>query len=226
MLLFLLACNAEPAACSAGFDLHDDGLCYEIPAEDTDPVDTDAPEEEPATVEDVLDALPACEGGYDDGRMDIEAGCADGACVGMTYAEINEALAEEGYCFAYHIDYDGNEYGYAFCDWSNGISTDFADDDFDGLPDEGNRAYSISVNLPFDGGTSDGLSLDAGMRCFVDALGKPTSASFTTGGEDGGWLLRSLSYGDLGLYVNDSYDKNGDYIPNGRVDSLTLYGAF
>jgi hypothetical protein len=226
MFQLFLACSPDDAIdCSAGFDLRDDGLCYEIPVEDTDPVDTDVPEAEPATVEDVLDALPACEGGYDDGRIDIEAGCADGACAGMTYDDINEALAEEGDCSSYYVDFDGYAYGYSMCAWSNGVSTDFADDDQDGVPDAGDRAYSIALDLPYDGGTAEGLSLDSHPRCFVDVLGDPSSASFAMD-EDGEWLVRSIAYTDLGLYVYDSYDKVGDYVPDGRVDGMTLYGSF
>jgi hypothetical protein len=225
--LVLLACGSdpEPVDCADGFEQRDDGLCYEIVSDDTDPGDTDPPDDEPPTLDDVLAGLPECEGGYDDGRLDLRDGCADGACVGMTYEQFAEALGDAGDCYTYSFEIDGTKYGYYSCSWPNGVSSDWSDDDGDGLPDEGDRAYGVSVGLPFDGGTAEGLSLDTTAACWIAALGEPSRATFTAA-EDGDWLLTGLSYPEDGVYVYDSYDKYGDYQPDGWIDNLTLYGSY
>ncbi len=182
------------AACSAG----DGG-----PPEDSGPAAADEP------VDAALAAMPACEPGADDGRFDVEGACADGACIGSTWAEAKDALGRPG-C-AYVVDG-------AYCSWNDGLVMAFADADADGTPDDGARAFLLAVNPPWDGGTDDGLALDASLRCFVDALGTPDAVSF--GATEDGWVVRTLAWDDRFLNVYDFQDADGAGGPDGLPDFL------
>lgn len=218
-MALLLGCGNEVADCRVGFEAEDDGLCYELA--DTD-LDTDAEEPADPTVEDLLAALPACDPGATDGRIDVQSGCADGACAGMTLPEVEDALGEEGYCQSIAVDFDSFAYAYVSCSWSVGIGASFDDDDGDGLADPTAETFAIYVDLPYEGGTADGLGLGANAACFVDALGAPGSVRFALDG--GEWLATSLSWSEIGVY-DDYVNKNGDFGPDGRIDGITLYGS-
>lgn len=156
MLLYaLIACRTE-SECLAGFTLKDDGMCYAIPEEDTAVEDTDVPETEPPTVEDLLDTLPACEPVATDGRLDIDGGCADGACAGMTYAEMVGALGDDPTCEAFYYEFGSYAGGSVSCTWDNGVDASFDDLDRDGVADPASIAYGMKVQDPFDGGTVEG----------------------------------------------------------------------
>lgn len=201
LLLLLLACG--PAA--------DTGAENSPPAGD-------------ATLEDVLAGLPACEPGSADGRLDLWTQCADGACPGSGYDTIVAALGEEPNCYSYGFTYDGSTFGYLSCDWSSGIGASFPDDDLDGVADD--VSSYIDLGLPWDGGTTDGLALGIPMSCFYAALGEPDAVSFSLSATNE-YLVDELSYLESAspLTVDDSLDnETGDYLPDGLVDGLTLFG--
>ena len=228
--LLLCACTPDPGDCTTGFTRHDDGNCYssatDTDGETTTPEDTGgADTEPPVTFLDLLAAMPPCEPGSTDGLLDLEDGCADGACVNMDYDAMVAAIGEAPTCDSIYIRLgDSYESSQLSCDWSNGLGMSFADDDQDGLPDTGARGWPLYVDLPWEGGTTEGLGLGASMSCFVDLLGPPDSASIDAGPEEG-YLITYLYYGSIGLSVHDDfYNKDGSYGSDGLVDGLSIYG--
>jgi hypothetical protein len=96
MIALLLACGPEPVVCSDGFEMHDDGLCYEIS------------EAAPTDLYEVwVDELEDCEG-VGDGRLDL-IGCVDGVCIGDTLATFTTAFGEA-------------DCSNGFCRWPNGVT--------------------------------------------------------------------------------------------------------
>ena len=153
-LLLLVACYPGPSACDSGFEMHDDGLCYEVAST--------------PTVQDLLDAMTPCDTTSGNGRVDLDTACADGACAGMTYSELNTALDETGTCS--ENTFTPNT---AFCGWTDGISTSFDDTDGNGTPDADSASTYLSLSAPYDGTTTDGLGVGVQLSCFVDSLGPP-----------------------------------------------------
>jgi hypothetical protein len=192
MLLLLAACADDPPA-----DPTDSG---------GDPPTTSAATLAP--VDAALADLPRCEPGSDDGALDVEAGCAGDVCLGTPWPEATATLGDPGSCI-YIVDG-------AVCFWDLGLVISFADTEADGTPDDDATAYAIAVNPPFDGGTVDGLALDASLGCFVDALGDPDAVSF--GHYDEAWLVRSLAWNDLFFTVYDFDAADGIGQPDGLPD--------
>jgi hypothetical protein len=226
MILWLFACVQTPD-CASDETLQADGGCgaadtaaVDDDTDDTD--DTDAEDTDPATVSDVLDALPACEPAATDGRIDLDAGCADGMCAGMTYAEIVAALDDAGACDPYSFTWGGRTSTGVSCYWSQGLGADFDDDDADGVPDEHSTIYSVSIGSPYDGGTPDGLGIGATLGCYVDVLGAPDSVEFDLGGKD--WTISYAYWSTYGVAVSDYYDDRGNYEADGYVDSMSIAG--
>ena len=117
---------------------------------------------------DYLAATPACTSHDGDGRLDLDLGCADGACSSATYDEWVVALGDPGECS------QSSTGSNVRCEWSQGIRTYFDDDDADGLPDAGDAAGVVYVSPPYDGLTQEGLGLGVSLRCYTDALGDPS----------------------------------------------------
>ncbi len=224
-----MACAGGEAADTAAGDCNcaaADGSDGTDGSDGSDGADGTDGDDAAVTVEDVLAALPPCEPGSTDGRIDLASGCVDGACPNMTFDEINAVLGETGDCYGFWYESsDGWAGGSAFCDWADGISGSFSDDDADGAPDPLSTTWSIGLDPPFSGGTGDGLGLDVSPSCFVEQLGTPDAVSFTYDADSRSWLADYLFYEDAGVSVSDRYDARGNYVPDGRVDSLTLYGA-
>jgi hypothetical protein len=94
---------------------------------------------------DVLDALGPCEPVSADGSIDIANACVAGACFGMMYEEINDALGQIGACEGTHPDQ-------ALCAWDAiGIAAYYPDAHDDGHPDAFSGAWRIVVAAPFAG---------------------------------------------------------------------------
>ena len=110
--------------------------------------------------------------------LDLDEGCYRGACAGMTYAEISEALGEEGALDVTVCDGGGGPRGFIVADWSAaGVSASFFDNDADGVPDEGQAASGLRLQAPASGATVEGLGLGASMSCFINAHGNPDTYS-------------------------------------------------
>lgn len=206
-LLVLIPACADPLVCGDGTE--------EVDAVCTAPT----PEEPlPPRMADLLEALPACVPSEGPVTLDLVAGCADGACVGMSVDEVDAALGTSGTCEPY--SFDPTTIG---CDWPNGISISFDDLDEDGSVDPGSRADALSLRPPFSGATEDGLGLGASMRCFLDHLGAPESVTWDREGSE--YLVSRLDFFDEGVFVTDDGFSDLSFRPDGRVDSLYLFGA-
>lgn len=203
-----LACS--PPACLEGFAERTDGACTRT---------TTTPFEGDATVQDLLNTLPACVPAAPGDGLDTRRHCASGACVGATAAEISEALGASPTC----VPYPEPQYQetYADCAWPNGVSETFEDFDADGVPDAGAVSYSLALEAPYAGRTADGLGLDASLGCFVDAWGNPTGATLAHDGVS--WVLASLAWSNVGASVgHDSAEGPTDGTPSW----LLLYESY
>jgi len=154
--------------CAAGFELGDDGLCYEIAVEEptTSPFDTaTTPVEAPNLVDVMMEGWPACDSTTGNGEIDLETGCVIGICESDTYEEVVLAVGEPVDMY----DYDGS----VFAVWLPGVGAYFIDLDVDGQPDPDAMVYYIVVVAGVDLQTEDGLGPDVPMSCFLDAFGDP-----------------------------------------------------
>ncbi|MCO4744815.1 MAG: hypothetical protein KC912_08500 [Proteobacteria bacterium] len=208
LTLFSLVGCADGLVCGEG-TAEANGECIAL---DTGEV----PGDDPAVL-DLLDALPDCVAASTDGSIDLVAGCVGTGCIGDTLAELDAAYGETANCTTY-----SSLFSNVFCDWSNGVSTSFADEDEDGEVDVGAVAGSLSVDAPYAGGTTTGLGIDANMRCFVDVLGMPDTVEYAEKA-DGTYGLRSMNYYDEGLFVDDLWN-GANYEPDGSVDGLFIMG--
>lgn len=182
--------------------------CGQEPVETVDTDDT-APV---APIDAALAAMPSCVPGADDGALDIAAGCAGDVCLGSLWPDVREALGKPQLCT---FIVDGT-----VCSWSSGLVASFADGDGDGTPDDEATAYTISINRPWDGGTTDGLALDASLRCFVDVLGDPDAIGFGRYGDE--WLVRSMIWNELYFSVYDFQGEDGVGAPDDEPDFVQL----
>lgn len=217
MLFLLFACAPDPA-CADGFTLRDDGMCYAA----DDGGDAPAPDTEPPTVEDLLAALPACEPTVADGTVDLYAACADGICTGMSYDQVVAVAGEPDDCYSFWYTFDAYTGGSLNCEWA-GVDADFDDLDQDGAADVGSATYGVSLTDTHEGGTDTGVGIGANFGCLVDELGDPTDVRFAAVGKD--WLVSGMNWDEHGVYAYDNYDARGDYEPDGRIDSMNLYGS-
>jgi hypothetical protein len=177
------------------------------PTTDTASPPTPTGEEELPPVEQALEDLKRCQPGTDDGTLDIEAACAGDVCLGTSWPDVSAALGPPDFC---SFVFDATT-----CGWS-GLNVGFADGDGDGTPDDDAQAYLVAINPPWDGGTTDGLALDATVGCFVDVLGTPDGVSF--GSYPAGWFVRSLAWDDLYFTLYDYGDPDGAGRPDGLPD--------
>ncbi|MDP2306067.1 MAG: hypothetical protein Q8P18_08565 [Pseudomonadota bacterium] len=160
-MIVLLAC-APPPDCMEGYAANADGICL---------AETTGPFSGGSSVDELLDALPPCEAMEAGDRIDPDAACVDGACANNTFTEIDAALGGDASCIRrfddQHLDV------HADCSWPRGITTSFSDYDDDGVPDADSLASPLYLVPPYDGASQDGLGLEAGLGCFVDAYGPP-----------------------------------------------------
>ena len=183
-MMLLLAC-VEPDACADGSATQADGTCSP---------EAVVPAQRVPSVEELLDALPACDVATGDGRIDLDAVCADPICGGMTYAEMNDALGEGGACESIEDPFTPGEV-YSACSWSAGFTASFDDEDRDGAPDAESIIFGFDVTLPYEGTSLEGLGVGVALSCFVDALGVPDTLSTE------GNAVSRLLWLDPSLYV-------------------------
>lgn len=98
--------------------------------------------------------------------LDLEAGCAQGVCVGDTFEDWRAVLGDPNDC-----DASGT---FARCDWdASGLAGSFDDADDNGIPDPGSVPAFVNVTSPAAGFSSGGLGVDVSFACFVQQLGAP-----------------------------------------------------
>jgi prepilin-type processing-associated H-X9-DG protein len=186
MLILLLACAPTVPDCGDNQHVTAAGECADDP--------------EIPGAED----LPACEPLAVDDRIEVYAGCADGACSGFTYEQMVTALGEEGACHG--------KANIAFCDWSVGIEANFTDEDGDSVPDETAQALGIFLDDPYDGASENGLGLGVSLACWIDVYGYTDEVEY----QDDDWITE-LWWASIGLFV---HDVDGD----GVTDTVSLFG--
>jgi len=251
ILLIALACVGG-SECQKGFELRDDGLCYEIPGEDSgssqdtgstdsaesaQPVDTGdsaAPtdtgtdsgpgDDDETTLDDVLLSLPPCEFGSTDGRLDLLGFCADDVCVGDEAEWVQASLGPADDRSILAVTYSGYSYAYIYLTWASGLEAVFYDQDDDGMLDPTETVSYMNIDMPWVGGTTEGLGLGASMSCYLDALGRPDQAWY--GLIEGEYALTYARWDYAGIAVADNLlNASGiSGFSDGYSDALTLSG--
>ncbi len=174
--------------------------------------------ETPGSIESVLNALPACETVAADGRLNVVSGCADAACVGMTYDEITEVMADAGAC-----EPMGDGTPAMVCTWEGVVEITFDDLDLDFEPDKGDMAAGIRILGEYAGGTPEGLGLGASSSCYLEEFGEPDYATWMLVYDH--YVLLEATWVGWGLTIVDDDGPPGSVDPDGVVDHLTVRGA-
>ena len=193
LLASLLACGPTLPDCSSGQHITANGECADDP-----------------TIEG-SELFPACEPLAAGDRIEVRAGCADGACNGADFPTINAALGEEGVC-------EADISGLSFCSWlDDGLHSFFDDDDGDDLPDTGAPAAGIYLYPDYDGSTEEGLGLGISMACWLDTYGYTDEVEYETD-DAGDRYISELWWPSIGLFVDDR-DLDG------LADRISLFGS-
>mgnify|MGYP001425106822 CR=1 FL=1 len=194
----LAGCGEDPRDCVAGFELGEDGLCYQDDVADDDDGD------DLVTFADFIDATAPCTSETTgDGSLDVYAGCIDEACLGDSWEAWTAAHGDADCEFEPATES-------AECSWF-GFVVYFPDSDQDGEPDPGAEAVEVMVGELFRGATADGLTVGVELGCVTDAFGDP---SFYVGSDFG-----YLSLGYTTPYISiSSFDEV-------RVGFITVSGA-
>ena len=174
--------------------------------------------ETPGSIESVLDSLPACETVAADGRLNVVSGCADAACVGMTYDEIADVMADPGAC-----EPVGDGSPAMVCTWEGVVEIEFDDLDGDFEPDKGDMAAAIRILGEYAGGTPEGLGLGASSSCYLEQFGEPDYATWMLVYDH--YVLLEATWVGWGLTIVDDDGPPGSVDPDGVVDHLTVRGA-
>lgn len=194
---------------------------------DSSPVETggetgDSAEDDVSTLEDLLDDLGDCELGIADGELNLDRHCVHDYCVGDTVADAEAAFGAPDETVVYFVRYGGIIYTVAYEQWANGIKIYFDDADADGILLETDHSTAIALDLPWGGGTEEGLGLGASLSCFVEALGYPDQVEFWTVGDGYGINYAFWSAFQLTVY-DDALNGTGEFgISDGLVDGIFL----
>src|SRR5688572_23978264 len=161
----------------------------------------------------LFSGLPACGSDEGDGSLDLLAGCAGAVCVGQTYDDWVAALGRP-------VCDPPSKHDEIECAWG-GLSSEFDDEDHDGVvdpKDRGDEVRELLVTGSYRGRTSDGLGAGVPVRCFVDALGDPTSAVFELQ-PDGTYFATTVEFDAPELELEDG---DGDAPVDGLVDAIRV----
>ncbi len=174
--------------------------------------------ETPGSIESVLDSLPACETVAADGRLNVVSGCADAACIGMTYEEVAEVMGDAGAC-----EPVGDGSPAMVCTWEAVVEIEFDDLDGDFEPDKGDMTSAIRILGEYAGGTPEGLGLGASSSCYLEHFGEPDYATWMLVYDH--YVLLEATWVGWGLTIVDDDGPPGTVDPDGVVDHLTIRGA-
>lgn len=192
LLLYLaLACVPTPLTCGEG--THEEGDTCLPNISGGDGGDGEA---------DLSFDFPACARAEGDGRIDLDALCVDGLCVGDTYADI---VAELGQPDDYSPWVEWEDVGIGF-DFEGGGSP----------PDDDALAEEVWLEDAFDGATAGGLGMGVSFACFIEDFGLPGFGGIA--GDDGEPQVQSLGWDDPELLVFDNDALGGD--GDGLADTI------
>ncbi len=208
-LLLLFACNPDvPPDCVEGFEMGEDGLCYQA-----------APQDHEITLADLLDSLEDCEPLAAGDEIDLASGCIEGLCTGMTLAELEAAAGEVVECDTDEFVGSGYTFRWADCTFSNGVEASFSSYE-DGVEATDNPVDSLTIEEGYVGSSPEGIGIDADMVCLYAYYGVPYAVEL----QDvlvGPHRPTYMQFLDAAAY-DYPYDEGGI---DGRVDRLRLYTA-
>ncbi len=158
------------------------------------------------SVADLVAALPACRLGPGDGGLDLEAGCADGICVGIPVADAIAGFEASCKAVGFAADSPGvpceSDDGVSF--WDSRLSTQRRSE----------RLRQLYLRTGYDSTTATGLGLGVSLACFLAELGTPDDIELTRQGDR--FVIAGLKYEAPRVWI-DAVD--------GRVSKLTLLPA-
>lgn len=229
-MLVIAGCNDEDkaddaASCVDGFTAGADGLCYQDTDSDSDSDsgDTGAADSAADAFEALLEDQEPCELLPAEDILDLDAGCFEGACAGMTFEEMSAVLGDAVDCTLYTLKFGSYESRNLQCTWYlSGTTAGFPDQDGDAKADPGAGSYNLALSLLSEGASPDGLGVGAAMRCYADVLGPPLSYAAEQDGDRFSITTLGYAWGS----VSDDYD-NKDAIYgeiDGLADGMSLTG--
>ena len=213
--LVLVLAHCGGTICGEGTVADANGDCVPQVVDEPE-VDPEPEPEDPDLADVLIDAQP-CEPLASGDRLDLEAGCADGICAKMDLREAIEAAGRMPECGP------GVQDGWLTCRWTSGITANVYDSNEDGSAQGFEPVWWLTVEPPFGGASADGLGLGISPGCFVVAFGSPDTVTLYEG-KDG---KPQMSYGyweDFGLVARDYLGGPQPYQPDGRIDTISLYG--
>lgn len=152
---------------------------------------------------DVARNLPSCQTSPATAALDLDAGCVNGGCAGMTREELDAAYGEPAECKE-----SSHTTGLFHCGWLGGaIKASFHDT-------KGPGATSLFVTVP-DWRTADGLGVGSALSCFLDRFGQEATG-VRVGVEDGWLIWHSVQFGEPRVITTVAQD--------GTVEKLQLSG--
>ncbi|MEZ4238085.1 MAG: hypothetical protein R3F59_18450 [Myxococcota bacterium] len=211
LFVWLIASSCAPAedpACRPGFTRAGDGHCYPPPPDPAVP-----------SANEVLEGTGPCVPRKPGDRIDVVGGCLDGACANRTFATIDAALGGGADC---STNSSGSTW---ICVWPQQIEGQFpvGDDDPDDGPVDGTYTGIIRARRAYDGAGPSGEGVGVSVRCWIDALGLPSEATFA---DVAGTLQPTeLVWDRYGTEIDDDLQAvTNAALPDGVVDELTLTG--
>jgi hypothetical protein len=169
----------------------------------------------------VLEGLGPCVPLKPGAELDWLTGCLVGeagpACAGDSFDAVDLAWGRGASC-----DDNGSTWT---CGWDGGLQATFDVEDEDSVEPGGDRPANLVRALStFDGSDPDGLGVEISLRCWVGSLGPPSDLLFV---DDPGELVPVEGYwDDYGVDVQDvTRADDGAALPDGLIDTVTLYGA-
>lgn len=158
---------------------------------------------------------PPCEFEAGNGRLDIDSGCADGACDDALYADMVDALGPAS-CDASDVISETT-----FCDWQGGaLRSHFDDVDLDGVPDPDATARGLYLSEGYDGTSPDGLGLRVSLACFYDVYGEPDEEDRVKDGSLDRVIGMTFRLDNATLYVDDEDLLDGF---DGHAGGMSLF---
>ncbi len=204
-LFWFLGCQQGlPDGCDTGFELREDGRCYQS-------------SDEPTSMANLLDDLGACEPLAPGTEIDFDLGCVAGLCPGMTLLELEAEASESAACTYDSLDYGEFTLTYVDCAFSNGVQASFSGTEDDVEPTE-TPADAIEIGPGFTGSGPTGVGIDASLLCAYDAFGLPSDVRFERT-LTWNFKVTDLRYSTV-AFVDSAFDDEG---LDGLIDRIYFW---